>query len=152
MLVRHRLRPLSLSSIPIILHIYHCGCHHSPTSLLQYSSHHFTSSPCSSLTFLSHGIAFHSSLLVLHCLLRYNFIATSCSNFLTLVCYYLSTQLFLLHSTPICSIYSSPPHFHHFPSFRFNCLRLLPSALSDPLCPLCSVAVGCIDRKSVVSH
>ena len=59
------------------------------------------------------------------------------STFITLICYSLSTPLFSLHSAPICSIYSSPPHFHHFPSFRFNCLRLLPSALSDPLCPLC---------------
>ena len=63
-LVHCYLRLISLSSIPIIPHLFHLRCHHPPVSLLQSSPHHFPSSPLSSPTFFSHGPVFHSALLV----------------------------------------------------------------------------------------
>ena len=157
-LFRRRLRPLSFSSVLIIPYLCRHFCHYPPVSFLQSLSHHFPSPLRSSSEFLSRGPLYHSALIILRCLLWSNFLAQSCSNLRTMLCYYLSMLLFLLHSAPIRSTCSTPLRviIHHFSLLRFNWICSFPSALSTLLYPLHNLSDlisliwnACLDRLSL---
>ena len=77
--------------------------------------------------------SFHAACSDLICLLQADILLSLWSSILSPL---RSTPLFSLHSAPIFLIYSSPPRFNHFLSLCFNWIRLFPSSLSDPHCPL----------------
>ena len=110
--------------------------YHPSVSLLLSSLYHFPSSPA-----LSFPDIFLPWSCVLLCSLRSTSLASIRSNFISLMRSSLfHNQLFSLRSDTSRIYFLSTPHFSQF-SFalrlRFGYARF-PSALSDPLCPICS--------------